>query len=244
MSLRFDTKGVEQVGPQLAAAAKAAETAAYRTVNQVASKFFTRSRREITSRVMLSAKYVGERMWLSKASQGDAEAVIYARRRSTRLATYGYKVLTKAAKDKQRSKGDSLRKVSAGRKVAGVSIKVIRGGSRKTLPGAFMIPLLASKYAGGNGMGIFIREGSQGHAESIMTPKFLIGKNRWKKGTPLNAFKSGFTGSKGVLRHLYGPSVDQVFKSVIPEMKPDLQAELADVYVKKLKYELSRINKG
>lgn len=154
-------------------------------VNRVAKPLYPRCQREIVSQVNLTEGYVRDRMSLTLATPEQPVAIISARRRATRLATYAAQQVTVAAPD---AKGDPLRGIPRGMKQAGVSVSVKRGGARKTMSHAFLIPLL-----NGNGLGVFVRTG---------------------------------TGRKDI-RHLYGPSVDQVLSRVIDDIYPEIQQSLA-----------------
>ena len=132
------------------------ESKQYQIVNTVARKTMTDTRREIRAEVNLTDRYIRDRMDLVPASSGRAVAYVIARARATRLATYGARQLTRAAK---RAKGDPLRGIGSGRKQAGISVAVDGMGARKPMPGAFLIPLRAGKEPSSNGMGVFIRVG-------------------------------------------------------------------------------------
>ncbi len=190
MQFSVDVTGLEALAARLAAAGLSMERVRRMAINTVARKTMTRSRREIVTQVNLKASYVKERMTLKTATSASPVAVITARRRATRLATYGAKQVTRAAR---RAKGDSRRGIGPGRKQAGVSVSVKAGGSRKRMDGAFFMPLRAGQAAGGNGMGVFVRTGS----------------------------------GRKAMKHLYGPSVDQVFRGVAAQIVPDVKAELA-----------------
>jgi hypothetical protein len=125
-------------------------------INDVAETVITRASRDITQRYNLPASYIREKFRLQKSTRADVPAIVAARIRSTRLARFDALQLTAAA---PRAKGDQRRGIGAGRKQAGASVKVLRGGSRKQIKRAFFMPLRAGKAAGGNGMGLFIREG-------------------------------------------------------------------------------------
>ena len=157
MPLRINTKNFRQFASVLGGSGAAMTRASYRTLNKVADKWKTRSRREITSRVRLTPSYVRERMAVQHATPSSLTAIIKARVRGTRLATYGAKQLTRAAKT---AKGDAIRAIPAGKKQAGVSVGVKRDRGRSKMRGAFMVPLKRGKeVAGSNGMGVFLRIG-------------------------------------------------------------------------------------
>lgn len=213
-------EALEQVARELGLGASVVERTAYRAVNAVAAKNLTRARREIVSQVHLTPAYVRERMALRKANAGARVAVIAARRRPTRLATYGAKQVTRKDKGAKRGTGhhggklwgvhagdgDKLRNIAAGSVPAGITVKELRRSPRQKLPGAFFMPLRSGKVEGGNGMGVFIRTG---------------------KG-------------KKDIKHLYGLSVDQVFKNVIDTIAPDVESELEEALLRQARYEFAK----
>lgn len=97
--------------------------------------------------------------------------------------------------------GDMVRGIASGRKQAGVSVAVRKGGARKKMRKAFLIPL-----NGSGEMGVFVRTG------------------RGKKD----------------IKHLYGPSVDQVFNSVRNDLKPEIRRNLVSEYQAQLAYALRK----
>jgi len=247
-------EALEQVARELGLAASVVERTAYRAVNAVAAKNMTRARREIVSSVNLSASYVRERMALRKAGPSQTTATIYARRRATRLATYGAKQVTRKDQGAKRGaghyggkrwgihagSGDARRNIAAGSVPAGITVAVKRGAGRKKLPGAFFMPLRAGKADGLNGMGVFIREGSFAHAQAIVTEGIRVGKHRWRSGNEPGSPRSKVFGSQGVMRHLYGPSVDQLFNRVIDIIAPDVETELEAALLRQARFDFAK----
>lgn len=170
MSFRIDIRVIDVAARRLERATAAGERGIYRAINKVAGPAFRRAKRLITSQVNLTDKYLKEadstgkeRIRLIPATGSKLFAEIRARRRGTRLATYGAKQLRRRAKRPDKAKGDALRKIPPGSKQAGVSVKVSRRDGRKPMRGAFLVPLrrgLDNATVGDNGMGIFIRVGS------------------------------------------------------------------------------------
>jgi hypothetical protein len=152
MNFRIDASEAARLASVVGQIDTAVERAGYRAVNKVASKWYTRSRREITSRVNLSNDYVESRMSLRQANATNAAAYITARSRPTRLSTYGAQQLTTSAPAAQ---GDASRGIPAGAKQAGVSVLISRRKGRARMPHSFLIPL-----NNGNGMGVFVRTGT------------------------------------------------------------------------------------
>lgn len=179
----------------------ASARAAYRAANQVASKVSVMARRDIAAQVNLPQSYIGEQMKTSPATQAMPVAVVRMRMRAVRLARFSASQITKAA---PRAKGDARRGIVAGRKQSGVSVKVARKGSRRLMPGAFLLPLRAGKEGGGNGLGVFVRTGKGPDA----------------------------------IKHLYGPSPDQLFRRWRKYASPDIKRMLAQAYASQLRYEL------
>lgn len=210
-SIRSVVSGLEGTG-------QAAERALMRTINTVAAKTATAAKREIASEINLPAGYIGERMRLEKASRNKLVAVLTARNRPVRLARFGASQITRAAKA---AKGDGLRGIAAGRKQAGVSVKVARAGQRKRMPGAFLLPLRAGKSDGANGMGVFVREGSAAARAAARTPGVQLGKS---------------IGAGGI-RHLYGPSPHQLLKRLRPKLIGQIERQFRDLYLAQLRFE-------
>lgn len=207
MKLKID--GLQAVA-NLAAAARATpdavQRAAYRSINQVAAKVQTDAVRTVASQLNLTVAYVRDKFALEKASRQNLLAVVKAGMRPIGLERFGATQLVAKA---DRAKGDVSRAIPAGRKQAGVSVKVSKTGARKKMPGAFLIPMRAGTEAGGNGKGVFIRTG---------------------KG-------------RGDIKHLYGPSPDQLFRRYREENLPDIQRMLADAYASQLRFELKGTRK-
>lgn len=206
---------LKKVADELGLAAAVVARTVYRSLNSVAGKNTTRSRREVVSRVNLKDKYVRDRMDLQKASPKRATAVIAARRRSTTLATYGALQKVKAAPEPKNGKrrhplrGDPLRGIPAGKIQAGISVSVKRGSGRKIVEGgkSFFVPLQAGSRGGAaNGFGVFIRTGS----------------------------------GRRAIRHQYGPSVNDVLRQVFPDIQPDVQAELEAALLRQARYEFGK----
>lgn len=140
---------------------EALRRAARAAANDVALDVMREAPRDLSQRYNLPASYIKDNLKFKPAGE-DGVAVISARRRFTRLARFDARQLTAEAKrDKRgrtRAKGDPRRGIPAGRKQAGVSVKVMRSGQReKFTRGAFLLPLRAGKEPGGNGMGLFER---------------------------------------------------------------------------------------
>ena len=148
--------GLKKIAAQIKRYPAQAAEAGTQAANDVAETVITRAAQDITQRYNLPASYIREKFTLQKAKRFDDAAIVGARKRSTRLARFDVNQLTAAA---PRAKGDPSRGIAAGRKQAGASVHVVRTNGRKKLSKAFLMPLLAGKEAGGNGMGLFIREG-------------------------------------------------------------------------------------
>lgn len=204
------------------------ERAGYRAVNSVLGKVETQSRRDIAAQVNLPQSYIREQTHTTKAGPGTATAYIRMRIRPVRLARFDARIATAAA---PRAKGDARRGIGAGRKAAGVSVKVSRRGGRKAMPGAFLLPLRAGAVGGGNGMGIFVREGSRA-AALAEEMGFDVGDQRGPR------YSTRRRSGAGRLRHLYGPSPDQLFRRWRTEAAPDIFRQLVKAYDSQLRYEL------
>lgn len=211
---------------------EAVERAQFRSLNTVAERLSVQARRDIGAEMNLTATYIREQMKLLKAARGKMVAVIKVRRRPVRLARYGAKQLTRSA---PRAKGDPRRGIAARRKQAGVSVAVKRGG-RKALRGAFMLPLRAGRADGGNGMGVFIREGSSSGVRAALSVEDMGGQVGESRG-PINSSRRS-AANAGDLRQLYGPSPYQMFARWKSEKRPDIERMLAEAFQSQLRYEL------
>lgn len=169
---------LKRMAANVRAAPDAAERAAYRAVNTVATKVSTQVRRDIAIDIDLPQGYIQGLMTITKAGPQRPISVIRMRKRAVRLARYDARQITKVAKAAKRAKGDALRGIAAGRKAAGVSVRVSRKGKRETMPGAFLMPLRAGKVDGGNGMGVFGRW--KGKLEHFYGPSPDQLFRRWK----------------------------------------------------------------
>lgn len=178
--------------------------AAYRAINATVVKARTLAVRDITSQLNLQAGYVRELFDIRKANAQRLEAFLAARHRPIRLARFAARQLTRSARS---ARGDEMRGIPAGRAAAGISVKVTKAGGTKRMPGAFLLPLRAGTVAGGNGMGVFIRKGTE-------------------------------------LKHLSGPSPDQVFRRWRIEKAPTIRALLAQARSEQLRYELTGSRKA
>lgn len=157
--MKLTVDGIEQMAPMRALIRRVpatAKRAAASAINRVARSVSVESAKHISERYNLPAAYVSDQIRVQEARGENPIAVVSARRRAVRLARFGAQQLTRAA---ERAKGDTRRGIAAGRAQAGVSVNVRRGAARATLRHAFMLPLRAGKEAGGNGMGIFTRNG-------------------------------------------------------------------------------------
>jgi len=152
--MKITTANFEAVQGRLSRLPAAQARAGYRAVNKVAGKGRTEGSKRIRAEIKLTASYLNSagRFELERANEQKPFARITARKRATRLATYGAKQLSRKAKNPKRSKGDSLRGIAPGRKAAGVSVRV--GSSRKKMRRSFLVPL-----KNGNGLGVFVRTG-------------------------------------------------------------------------------------
>ena len=163
----------------------------------------------VRDEVNLKAGYVNEQLSLVKATEANPVGIIRGKRRGVLLSRFGATQLTRKAKYPARSTGrmeisDSRAKfkaIPAGKKAAGVSVKVSRNGSRKKMRSAF--PL---KFSNGS-VGVAIRTG---------------------KG-------------KGDFKVVYGPSVDQVMRTLKPQLSRLIETEFDQIMESQLRYELGRI---
>ena len=129
---------------------KAGVRAMYRAINTTAGKVQTLAVRDITAQLALQSSYVRELFSIRKANADRLEATVGARVRPMRLARFGARQITRAAKH---AKGDASRGIPAGRAASGVSVKVTKAGGTKRMRKAFLLPLRAG--SGSAPAGIF-----------------------------------------------------------------------------------------
>lgn len=183
-------------------------------INYAAKRVRTEGSKRIRAQVNLPAKYVNENLAVRRFATPDKpEAIISGRVRATRLARYNAKGLTAHAPYGR--KGDALRGIPAGRKHAGVSVRVKKGAAKKMRKG-ILIPLQRGRRGakenawideGGDKLfGIFIRTG---------------------KG-------------KKDLKHLYGPSVDQLWRRERAELIPMATRLTGREYVRLMRRVIAR----
>lgn len=210
---------IRSAAKRLRTVPEASARAAYRAVNTVAARVSTMAKREIAAQINLPQSYIAQQMRIQPATAAMPVAEVRMRLRAVRLARFSAAQITKPAR---RAKGDPRRGIGAGRKQAGVAVKVARTGGRKVMPGAFLLPLRAGNAGGGNGMGVFIRQGSRGERQARAASGVKIGEYTWKGG----------------IKHLYGPSPDQLFRRWRSEAAPDIKRLLFQAYASQLRFEL------
>ena len=82
---------------------KAGQRAMFRAINATASKVQTLAVRDITSQLALQSSYVRELFSIRKANADRLEATVGARVRPMRLARFGARQLTRAARGRART---------------------------------------------------------------------------------------------------------------------------------------------
>jgi len=132
-------EGLAELRSSLGRSGRVSRKAARLAINDTARRMRSAGSKAIRQQVNLKAKYVNERLEVSKpATDKSLTAVISGRKRNTLLYRYGAKILTRKAKHPERSEGFPALGIPAGRKLAGVSVKVKKGGARKKMRGAFI----------------------------------------------------------------------------------------------------------
>lgn len=175
-----------------------AAKAAVDGVNRVARSIAVETSLHVANRYNLPSAYVNGLFSVGLARGEGGVALVSARRRAIRLARFGAMQLTAAA---PRAKGDRTRGIAPGRKQAGVSVQVMRGGARHGMRRTFFVPMRAGKVDGGNGMGMFVRIGQ---GRKAIRP--LYGPAPWQ------AFR-------WMLREQIGDIKDRVTRTVLAELQ-------------------------
>ena len=188
--------------------------AAVRAINHAAKRIRTEGSKRIRAQVDLPAKYVNDKLQITQyATEAKPVAAISGRIRATRLARYKAKGLTAPAPYGRT--GDALRGIPAGRKHAGVAVGV-KKGAKKKIKRFFLIPL--QRGPKGAKQGAWIQED-----EEKLFGVFL----RTGKG-------------KKDIKHLYGPSVHQLWRRVRGELTPLAMELVAREYTRLMKAKLPR----
>lgn len=202
IDVKFDLSQADALAERLGEIDDTALAAAkVRAVNIVANEAYAAILPRMNAGINLPQSYLEANSGVREAEPGgQARAVIYARGRNTRLATYDAKQLVATPKRPKRAKGDPSRGIPKGLKQGGVSVQVTRG-TVSTMTKAFLVPL-----KNGNGMGVFIREGP---------------------------------GKKNI-KHLYGPSVYQLFKKQAADELDNVQANLEATILREVGEEIER----
>lgn len=142
-------------------------TAQVKAVAEVADRAYDTNRRRMNAGINLDDAYITRRMTMSAVrTEGKTIRVdIVANGNLTVLGHYSPKIVTRAA---PKAKGDPSRGISPGQKASGVTVEVTRG-SRRTIPGGFILPLRKGTLSGGNGMSVFTR-GADGRLRNRYGP--------------------------------------------------------------------------
>ncbi|PWG61771.1 phage tail protein [Spiribacter halobius] len=149
-------KGLKQVARRFDRTERQTRRAAKLAINDTVRKMRTLGSREIRKQVALKASYVKKHLNVQLATERSLFGRVYATRRPVLLSRFGAKQLTRKASG---AAGDPSRSIPAGRKQAGVSVRVKAGGSRKKMRGAFFIRLKRGPYRGEGATGLAIRTG-------------------------------------------------------------------------------------
>jgi hypothetical protein len=192
-----------------------------RAVNDAAKKLRNGAAKEIRGDINLPAKYINDRLVLSRqATEQDTTAIVTGRARQTRLMRYGGKQITKPVKKQKRGmkprkyKGDALRGIPAGKKHAGVSVKVKKSGSVKKSSKSFLIPLKSAPKDPEDQVGLI------GGRYAGIFKRIAPGKG-WDK-----------------VKHLYGPSVLQLFSRRVPKYLKKASEDFGKEYKRQIKLKI------
>lgn len=160
-ALRLDMGRLEALAPQLANATEQdMSEAVVSALNQTVEETYELSRERITSGINLTDDYVRRRMRVEHATKARPEASIIASGKKpdmTTLRRYDAQQVTVPMKRPELSRNQGRTGVPRGRKQRAVTVQVTRG-SPVSLPYAFMLPLRRGTVAGGNGLGVFLRD--------------------------------------------------------------------------------------
>ena len=158
MSIQIQVKG--DVRRQLDGLPKALRRAEVAALNRTAGSARKYASQAVRGDVNLPARYVNRHLSVIKANRHRRRAVLKGRFRATLLYRYRARVLTRKVKHPKRSRGFPKYNIPPGRKFAGVSVAVRKGGPRKKIRSGFLMELKNSGATGlmqrsGKGAGDF-----------------------------------------------------------------------------------------
>ena len=156
---------LEKFKPEQVAAANV------RAVNAAVGEVYELSRKRMNAGINLEDAYLRRKMTVAEAQAGKAEASITAsgaRPDFAILARYDARIVYAPRKSKKARPTTGGLSLPTGMRQSGVTVEVSRGGA-KTMTGAFALPLRAGSEAGGNGIGVFLRD-SRGKKHHLYGP--------------------------------------------------------------------------
>lgn len=109
---------------------------------------------------------------------------------------------------------------------------IITGRRRPTTLASYGAKLLRN----GKKPGVSVKVSRQG-PRKVLKKAFLL---TLKAGAEAGSAQGVFMRVGGKLKHLYGPSVDQLFRRIKDEISPQIVMDLSDAFFKQLDYELQR----
>jgi hypothetical protein len=198
-----------------------------RAVNYAAKKLYTASVREITSQVNLKPKYVRDRLKIKQqATRSRPEAIIEGRKRETRLATYGARGLTTKVKGRKLSTKRKKRGMSAAN-MAAAQMRGYKGDQLRGIP-------VGRKHAG-----VSVKVRKQGSRIKVKKMFLVPLSNQGDGPSRFGVFRRIAPGKgKGTIKHLYGPSVNQLFKRVANQARNAVERDFQAEYLRLLKWQM------
>ncbi|ADE14175.1 conserved hypothetical protein [Nitrosococcus halophilus Nc 4] len=131
-----------------------------RAINRTAREGKKFTAQKVFESVNLKKSDINKRLKVEKATRSRPEAKLTAGFRPRLLSRFGARARTQRVKHPERSQGFPRFGIPPGRKFAGVSVKVKRGGSRARLPGGFLLEL---KTSGAVGLAVRTGRGPQAY---------------------------------------------------------------------------------
>jgi hypothetical protein len=153
MAITIQQRGLEEAIRTVRRIPGALTKASVKAVNQTAREARKFTAQAVYDSVMLKKADINQRLSVNKATRSNTKAALTAHARPRLLASYGARVRTAPVKHPRRSKGYAQLGIPPGRKMAGVSVKVKRSGSRKLMRPAFLLVLRS------NNIGLAVRTG-------------------------------------------------------------------------------------
>jgi hypothetical protein len=157
---KIDIEPLKQFGERLGSISESQiGQATVEALNTITEGLYELGRDRMIKNINLDDSYVKGKMELTKATVGNPTSSVRADGRDTVLGRFDAKPVTASTVSPAgKLKGNPRLGIPAGRKQAGVTVRVQRDQVNSDfVPRGFLLPLRAGNVDGGNGLGVFAR---------------------------------------------------------------------------------------